>query len=276
LPTGLSPDTDYYAVLQDSGPNGYRIGFAASQADAESGNAIVLADAGSGFLNVEAAGNTGVLGLATGRPGTDTVVTVDGRRQTLEAGGLLSLDEGRVLVDVEESFAGPLPLSVEEPMRRMEETLAAVIDEYNTLRSFILANQDLFRDGLAELWRDPLSKRMDVLASAGFSELGERQLLQVAFEDFFVRVVADPEGMRNVISNDEGLLPDWRREIGSVLDREESWLLPETSVTDRLYPPPNPLTETALETKSRLVDIVGDVQVSARSLSGGGLIDLKG
>lgn len=277
LPGGLSAGTDYYAIRLDPDQYGYRIAFAASEADAEAGNAITLTDAGSGTLSVTAQGpGVSTFGIKTAWPGTDTRVSVDGRDYTVEPEGVLSLDNGRVLADVEGSFPGALPASVVEPMQRMEETLGEAVAEYNNLRSFVVANQDLFRGGLAEMWRGPLAERMGTLSQAGFSEIGERRLLQVAFDDFFKEVVAKPETMRNTVAGTDGLLPDWRKAIDDVLDNEDDWLIPETSITDTLYPPPEPLTETALETKSRLVDLLDDMGTSPQSPYGNSLVNLKG
>lgn len=277
LPGGLSADTDYYAVRLDPDQYGFRIGFAASLADAEAGNTIGLTSEGTGDLSIETQGTgTEIFDIATAWPGTDTRIRAEGTERTLEAGGLLSLDDGRVTVDVADSFSGTLPFSVVEPMERMERTLGDAVSEYNNLRSFILSNQDLFRDTLAEQWRGPLQSRMDVLQHAGFSELGERKLLQVAFDDLFARITADPQEMRETLVGEDGLLPAWHSEVESVLQDPDSWLVPETSVTDDLYPPPEPLTEIALETKSRLVDTLDDLGTEPTSPFGGGLVNMKG
>lgn len=277
LPGGLNADTDYYAIRLDPDQYGYRVAFAASEADAKAGNAIAMTSDGSGTLSIAAQEpGTSVFGISTAWPGTDTRTSVNGRDYTVESEGLLSLDNGRVLADVEGAFPGTLPASVVEPMERMEETLGTAVSEYNNLRSFVVANQDLFRGGLAEMWRGPLAERMETLSPAGFSEIGERKLLQVAFDDFFKNVVANPETMRETVAGENGLLPDWRKAIDQVLDNEENWLIPETSVTDNFYPPPEPLTETALETKSRLVDLLDDMGTTPQSPYGNSLFNLKG
>ncbi|NDV25894.1 hypothetical protein [Desulfovibrio sp. JC010] len=202
-----------------------------------------------------------VLGLnATAHPGSDSQMTIDGYSEVRVAGGEFALDRGRVTVEVDGSFGDSLPLRVVDAVTEMEKNVGLVTDSYNDLRKAILPAEDLFREGFADLWRDPVIDNEVDLEWMGLKEAEKDKLLWFDSDAFYDALLADPDKVRELLEDEEdGLFSRWQEVSDRVIENKvSSYLIPETSLPGPWLPEPSPRTELELEVKKELVDTFED------------------
>lgn len=197
-----------------------------------------------------------VLGFnVTSQPGTDAQMMVNG---TIEkrAPGEFALDHGRVIVELEDSFGGTLPLRVVNAVSQIEENIGLFTDAYNELRKTFLPAEDLFREGFADMWREPIDKNRVDYEWMGLREAEKDDMLWFDSDVFYSAVGSEPERVRDLLEgNENGLVPLWKEVNATVLkNKVSSYLIPETSLPGPWLPEPSPRTELELEVKRELVD----------------------
>ncbi len=201
-----------------------------------------------------------VLGLnSTAQPGTDSKMVIDGKEE-IRAPGTFTADEGRVVVELEESFGETLPLRVVEAMGQIEKSVSGIADSYNDLRKSILPAEELFEEGFANRWREPLEDRREDYKWMGLREAGEDKLLWFDSDAFYKAMGAEPETVRELLDEAEsGLVPLWKETNDTILkNKVSSYLIPESSLPNPLLPEPPPKTELELERSSELLDLYED------------------
>ncbi|WP_319762856.1 hypothetical protein [Maridesulfovibrio sp.] len=200
------------------------------------------------------------LGLnVTAHPGADAQMTVDGYKE-VRAPGEFALDRGRVKVELDGNFGDSLPLRVMDAVTEMEKNVGLVTDGYNDLRKSILPSEDLFREGFADMWRDPVTDNKVDLEWMGLKEVKEDKLLWFDSEAFYDALLADPDKVRDLLEDeDSGLFANWNDVNDRVIENTvRSYLIPETSLPGPWLPEPAPRTELELEVKKELVDTFED------------------
>ncbi len=211
-------------------------------------------------LELEPGSGLDVLGLnVTAHPGDDAQMTVNGFTE-VRAPGEFALDRGRVTVELENGFGGSLPLRVVDAVTEMEKNVGLITDGYNDLRKAILPAEDLFREGFADLWRDPVSDNEIDLEWIGLKEAEEDKLLWFDSDAFYDALLADPDKVRELLEDEEdGLFTRWQDVNDDIIENKvSSYLIPETSLPGPWLPEPSPRTELELEVKRELVDTFED------------------
>lgn len=211
-------------------------------------------------LELEPGSGLDVLGLnVTANPGGDARMTVNGYTE-VRAPGEFALDRGRVTVELENGFGDSFPLRVIDAVTEMEKNVGLVTDGYNDLRKSILPAEDLFREGFADLWRDPVTDNKVDLEWIGLKEAEEDKLLWFDSDVFYDALLAEPEKVRELLEDeDDGLFTRWQDVNERMIENKvSSYLIPETSLPGPWLPDPSPRTELELEVKKELVDICED------------------
>ncbi|NDV24393.1 hypothetical protein [Desulfovibrio sp. JC022] len=211
-------------------------------------------------LELEPGSGLDVLGLnVTAHPGGDAQLTVNGYTE-VRAPGEFALDRGRVTVELDGNFGESLPLRVVDAVAEMEKNVGLITDGYNDLRKSILPAEDLFREGFADLWRDPVTDNAVDLEWIGLKEAEEDRLLWFDSDTFYDALLADPEKVRELLEDEEeGLFTRWQEVNDEVIENKvSSYLIPETSLPGPWLPEPSPRTELELEVKKELVDTFED------------------
>ncbi len=195
------------------------------------------------------------LGLnVTASPGTDSVMVVNGTTET-RAPGEFALDRGRVVVDLTENFGDTLPLTVVSAVEEMEKNVGLVTDAYNDLRKTILPSEDLFREGFADLWRNPVEENLADLEWMGMREAEEDNVIWFDSDKFYDALIADPDRVKTFLEDeDEGLFTRWQEVNNQVIENGVSSYLIQESSLPPLLPEPSPRTEIELDKKRELVD----------------------
>ncbi len=219
------------------------------------------------------------LGLnGTAQPGSDAQMRINGREE-IRAPGVFTQDDGRLLLDLQDSFGETLPLTVTEPLGVMEERMADIVASYNGLRDFILRNEDHFQEGLAEGLDSPLGARETGLGWLGLRRTGEKKLLWFEHDDFYTALGREPDRARTLLASDNGLFADWMKETESLLEKGTGSLISEPgSSLDNLVGAPSPMREFDLEKMNKLLDLyeTKTPDYSAPVIGGGGIVDKKG
>ncbi|WP_320007090.1 hypothetical protein [Maridesulfovibrio sp.] len=200
------------------------------------------------------------LGLnATAHPGADAEMTINGYRE-VRAPGEFAVDRGRVTVELEGNFGDSLPLRVVDAVTEMEKNVGLVTDSYNDLRKAILPAADLFREGFADLWRDPVNGNAVDLEWMGLKEAEEDKLIWFDSDAFYDALLAEPDKVRELLEDEkDGLFTRWQEVNNEVItNKASSYLIPETSLPGPWLPEPSPRTELELEVKRELVDTFED------------------
>ncbi len=280
LPSPLAADTTYYVIKSDEER---LIQLALSEADALAGNAVTITDSGSGTHSIQF--TTGYpldeLNMKTAQPGADTSVTTEGKTYT-RAAGPITLDQGRVHVEIEESFAGVIPMSVVEPLQVMQDRLSDVVTSYNDLRSLLVGNLDLLREDTSEIWREAVTDNAAALEGIGLQETGADKTLWFSHDDFYRSLGADAEATKSLLLDEEdGLLTRWSEETQTVFNAGvSSLIINEASITDPIYGKPGPRTELELERGNQLLDLYDSAAEDFESMldadPGTGLVSKKG
>ena len=197
-----------------------------------------------------------VLGFnVTSQPGTDAEMVIDGVVET-RAPGEFALDHGRVTVNLDEPFGETLPLRVVNAVTQIEENIGLFTDAYNELRKTILPSEDLFKDGFADMWREPIENNRVNYEWMGLREAEKDDLLWFDSDVFYSAIGSEPERVKDLLEGDEnGLVPLWKEVNATVLkNKVSSYLIPKTSLPGPWLPEPSPRTELELEVKKELVD----------------------
>lgn len=250
---------------------------------------------------------------ASAQPGTDATLRLQGQEYT-RAPGVFAPDQGRVLLE-QQHDPGSGELRVQQAYETMVEQLQDVTLAYNDLRSFLLADPDLFAPGLAESWRAPLkalaatsgnsalvrprdpephlhNRPRHSMELLGIQEYGAEQRLWFDHDAFFAGLGAQPEQMRDLLLDPEqGLLPRWTALAqstnpstalahGLAPQRPHSTgaaLTTNSTLPDPFQPDLTPRTETELEQHSILTDILDELDTEGiLSLPGKGILDRSG
>ncbi len=207
-------------------------------------------------LSLEPESGLEVLGLnVTAQPGTDSVMVVNGTTE-VRAPGEFALDKGRVIVELEESFGDTLPLRVVSAVEEMESKVGFITDAYNDLRKSILPSEDLFREGFADLWRDPVEDEAVDLKWMGLREAEKDKVLWFDSDKFYDALLAEPDRVKELLEGEEdGLFSKWQEVNDRVIENNvSSYLIPETSLPGPWLPEPSPRTEIELDKNKELVD----------------------
>ena len=201
-----------------------------------------------------------VLGLnVTANPGGDARMTVNGYTE-VRVPGEFALDRGRVTVELENGFGDSFPLRVVDAVTEMEKNVGLITDGYNDLRKSILPAEDLFREGFADLWRDPVTDNKVDLEWIGLKEVEKDKLLWFDSDVFYDALLAKPDEVRELLEDEEdGLFSRWQDVNERMIENKvSSYLIPETSLPGPWLPEPSPRTELELEVKKELVDTFED------------------
>jgi len=207
-------------------------------------------------LSLEPESGLEVLGLGvTAQPGTDSVMVVNGTTE-VRAPGEFALDKGRVIVELEESFGDTLPLRVVSAVEEMESRVGFITDAYNDLRKSILPSEDLFREGFADFWRDPIEDEAVDLKWMGLREAEKDKVLWFDSDKFYDALLAEPDRVKELLEGEEdGLFSKWQEVNDRVIENNvSSYLIPETSLPGPWLPEPSPRTEIELDKNKELVD----------------------
>lgn len=281
LPGPLSEGTAYYAIkLGPSDTGAWQIALAASPEDADAGTAISLTDAGAGTLSMDmtTVNALDALGIeGTAYPGSDTTLVADGR-EYVRAAGPVALDQGRVLVEVTDGFDEVIPMSVVAPMQEMQDRLTDIVSSYNDLRTLMLENQSLLREGVLDSWRSPVQSEQADLAAMGLQETGLERTMWLSHDDFFTALGANPDSVHSLLlDSGSGLFIRWKELAAESLSAGgDSLLIQQESITDPIYGKPDARTELELERRNQLLDLVEDTKSGVETLLGTGLVDRKG
>ena len=169
-------------------------------------NAVYVEDAGQDYF-YDASGwsttNSGdfleSLGLtSTAHPGSDAELTVNNEAYTTET-GVFTQDKGRLALEVAETFGETLPIRVVTAMQEIETRFGDVVQAYNDLRSFLLPNQDLFREEFVQTFREPVEDNLADLSWLGVSEATEDKMLWVDRDKFWSALGQDPERAKELL-----------------------------------------------------------------------------
>lgn len=206
---------------------------------------MVLTDGSAGLL--------GALGLtATARPGRDGILVSDGvESHTMD--NRFSLDRGRVLVHLKESFGESIPMRVVQAMGEIELRFSKVIQEYNGLIDFLVSEGDLWEPILAESLLKPVFDNEADLQWMGVFRIGENGLLFVDQDRFTTALGESPERARKVLTDASGVLSVWAQRLLSIHGVNlENYLLPMTALpgANRVL-----VQEAELEHRSKLLDL---------------------
>ncbi len=234
---------------------------------------------GGGSTGGSGAGNIlSAMGLsATAQPGSDGIMTIDGRSQT-SATGSFRADQGRVAFTQSGTFGETVPVSVLAPLDRMSQGLSDVVTAYNDLRGLLTKNADLLRTplgttGLAEDFRAPVSGRALDLKGLGLAETGKDKLLWLQADTFVQALTDNPQAVRSTLlgdGNGAGLLPDLAQKAQDALAHgAASLLLPQSAfpARDPFAASPTPRTEADLEKRSQLLDLLDNATGLATGLA---------
>lgn len=218
------------------------------------------------------------LGLGvTSQPGSDAELIVNGRSQ-VRAPGLFSLDKGRLQVEVEDVTGQPLPLRVVEAVEEIESKFSAIADSYNSFRKSFLPVEDLFKSGFGDAWRNPVDKNSVDLKWMGLREAGKDKMLWFEADSFYKAMASEPDKVEQLLTDaSEGLVSVWTAETEKVLENGvDSYLIPQSSLPDRLLPEPSPRTENELEQSSELLDLYENNEFDFDDYGFSALVDYKG
>ncbi|WP_291325084.1 hypothetical protein [Desulfovibrio sp. UCD-KL4C] len=197
-----------------------------------------------------------VLGFnATSQPGVDAEMVINGVTET-RAPGEFALDHGRVTVELNEPFGETLPLRVVNAAMQIEGNIGLFTDAYNELRKTILPSEDLFKDGFADMWREPIENNRINYEWMGLREAEKDDLLWFDSDVFYSAIGSEPDRVKDLLEGEEnGLVPLWKEVNATVLkNKVSSYLIPKTSLPGPWLPEPSPRTELELEVKKELVD----------------------
>ncbi|MDY7000408.1 MAG: hypothetical protein SVS15_01335 [Thermodesulfobacteriota bacterium] len=177
----------------------------------------------SGWSTTNAGNLLEDLGLtSTAHPGSDAELTVNSEAYTTET-GVFTQDQGRLTLEVTDSFAETLPLRVVSAMEEIEERFGDVVQAYNDLRSFLLPNEDLFKQGFAQGFREPVEDNLAELSWLGVTEATEDKMLWVDKDKFWSALGQDPEKAEELIySATDALIPALKRASARARDPEVS------------------------------------------------------
>lgn len=204
-------------------------------------------------------GRTGVLAamgiIAREQPGQDGKISVDGREQVSE-NNTFSLDQGRVLLRLEQGFAAPLPLSVTSGIDQVEKGWTGITDAWNGLAKYLKNNSDLLDRSLGARLEAPLAAQASNLGWLGVSSTGKSGQLWTSLDGFWKSLSADADRAKATLwAPPAGLVPAWREAVAGVRrDGQDNWLKPETSFDAHR---PTLTSELQLEQKHRLIKLLG-------------------
>lgn len=219
-----------------------------------------------------------VLGLnLTSQPGSDSKMIINGREE-VRAPGLFSMDKGRVVADLEGSFGETLPLRVVNAIGEIESNISAITESYNSFRKTFLSVESLFKGGFADLWRDPIKNKAVDFNWMGLREAGKEKMLWFDSDAFYEALGSEPDKVHEILNDDDsGLIPVWKKATDEVLENKvSSYLIPESSLPDKILPEPTPRTELELERASELLDLYSTESFDFDAENSGPLVNLKG
>ncbi len=161
------------------------------------------------------------LGLeGTAWPGANAHLTADGT--DMEAAGAFTLDQGRLSIDVQETFGRPAQtLSVREPQSVLREALTDIVSAYNDLASLLRANTDILTDGLPDLFKAPYESKQESLSEIGL-ESAEKDSLEFDPTTFSSAFATDREHAGILLADEtRGLIPKWQKSVKETLDHKD-------------------------------------------------------
>lgn len=176
--------------------------------DRRLGEYLTLTDGPSALL--------GQLGLGSGLPGQDGQITVNGQPLASENNDY-ALQSGRVRLTATGETGDTLPLAVTRSMDAVSTRLDAVVEAYNGLRNYLLANGDAFGTTLADSLDAPVAANWSGLAAMGFSKTRRAGLLWLSGDAFwraFANAGAATE--QTLVAAPDGLIPAWKRVVATI------------------------------------------------------------
>lgn len=212
------------------------------------GERVSLSDGRTGALD-----SIGI--LSRERPGQDGKILVDGREQVSE-NNTYSLDQGRVLLNLEQNFGETLPLSVTSGMEEVEKGWGRITDAWNGLAKYLSKNSDLLDHSLGAKLEAPLATKKQNLRWLGVSSAGKQGLLWTNLDSFWKSLYADADRAKaSLWESPSGIVPAWQDAVKGVRSAGlDSWLKPKTAFDDYR---PSLTSEFQLEQKHRLVKLLG-------------------
>ncbi len=191
------------------------------------GESLTLTDGPTGLLRG--------LGLDTSLPGQDGRITVNGRDIPSE-NNAYALQSGRLDLEAAGETGGDLPLAVTRSMDAVSERLQGVVEAYNDLRKYLLANADAFAAVLADTLAGPVAANWPGLAALGFSKTRRGDMLWISAADFWRAFYTDAEaGRQTLAAAPSGLIPAWKAALAAVKAvGAAGYLTPETAHLSRV------------------------------------------
>jgi len=221
---------------------------ALAQVDQRIGERVGLTDGGTGAL-----ASLGVSGRES--PGRDGGLVVN-EREMVSENNTFSLDQGRVLLELESTFGDTLPLSVVSGMEETEKGWGRVTDAWNSLARYLRNNQDVLSASLGAALEAPLAGQASNLRWLGVSGAGRSGQLWTNADTFWGSLYADTERSRATLWDAPGgVVPAWQAAVSGVRAAGlESWLARRAGFEDYR---PALTSEFQLEQKHRLVKLLG-------------------
>ncbi|WP_428564591.1 MAG: hypothetical protein ACP59X_02485 [Solidesulfovibrio sp. DCME] len=191
------------------------------------GESLTLTDGSSGLLHS--------LGLDTSLPGQDGQITVNGQAFASE-NNAYSLQSGRLLLEAQNDTGGDLPLAVTRSMDAVSERLGSVVEAYNDLRKYLLANSDAFSSTLADSLAGPVAANWPGLAAMGFAKTRKADMLWVSSAAFWRAFYNNADTSRQTLAEaPSGLIPAWKSTVAGIKAAGTAvYLTPETAHLSRV------------------------------------------
>ena len=187
-------------------------------------------------------------------PGLDGVITANGQTQ-ISADNTFSLDQGRMLLQLEGTFAQALPMQVTSGLDEVQNSLANITGAYNDLAGYIQANGDILNPGLRQTLDAPLAAQTKNLNWLGLSTSGKKGLLWTNLDRFWGSTRADPAKAQDTLTGPDGLIPAWRKTVAGLLQTDpQTWLQPQDALAANQ---PVLTSEFELEQKHRILNLLG-------------------
>jgi hypothetical protein len=211
------------------------------------GQRMTLSDGASGLL--------AALHMLGGSPAQDGEIVVDGQTQ-VSGNNAYALDQGRLQLNLESSFANTLPLSVVRSMDSITNGFSDIVNSYNDLQAFINKNAGSWSSALGQTLAAPITNQSNNLAWMGVNGSSKTKQIWTLGQPFFNALVTDPQRAGATLSGEPGgLIPAWQQAVSTIRQTGlESYLATSSGLG---LPPDTVQSELDLEQKHRLVNLLG-------------------
>ncbi|WP_029895819.1 hypothetical protein [Desulfohalovibrio reitneri] len=258
LPDGLVSAERIQLEIESLAPKvGERLSLTAPSALAEADNVDSYAAARGLAVptdsDCQVADIRSALGLAaTSRPGSDAAISVEGARRVRNPGLVLE-DEGRLGIEVTDSFRPAGAVRVENAPDALSRSTRDLVQAYNDLQLLLASDAGLFTQGFPERWSGEVRDRREDLADAGLRARPGDQTLDFDEAAFRRALAESPDQTRAALF--DGLAASWQSLTSQALDGDVSrFIRPATEIQGSLGS-----LEAALrnEFRSQVTDLLG-------------------